>query len=426
MTVHAWRRAWTRLAVFACVASAGVLVRAGQQPIFRSTVDLIAVDVQVLNGQGIPVLGLDAERFDVTINGKKRRVASADFLRFDPAPDGTPPASAVPLTSIPAPLLAQTPAEGRVFIVAIDVMSFPPAATRQFIDAAQRFVQSLQPTDQVGLYVYPDGAPLLLTTSHANVVRDLERVVGRRDQQTYALNRFQLTPSDIVDLTALRSRDPREPPRDPEFVRRIAEICNIDRDPVLCNRFLVTDAHIMAQFEEGQISQRISALRGMLHGLSTSSRRKTVVLLSGGILASDRSGGKPDLEDYGVIVGQDAARANTTIYTLHVDLRQELYAASSNRRSRPTDNPVRDSAIVARPLDQISGTSGGVLFSTVTSGSGAFDRILKETSAYYLLGVEPVEADRDGKPRTLSVKINPGQRGTSVRSRQWVVVPKRN
>lgn len=53
----------------------------------------------------------------------------------------------------------------------------------------------------------------------------------------------------------------------------------------------------------------------------------------------------------------------------------------------------------------------------------AFDRILSETSAYYLLGVSPDDADRDGKPRKLSVKVKPG--GATVRARSWAVVPKK-
>ena len=56
-------------------------------------------------------------------------------------------------------------------------------------------------------------------------------------------------------------------------------------------------------------------------------------------------------------------------------------------------------------------------------GEFAFDRIVKETAAYYLLGVEPDEADRDGKPRTLKVKADTGQKSTTVRARSWVVVP---
>jgi hypothetical protein len=59
---------------------------------------------------------------------------------------------------------------------------------------------------------------------------------------------------------------------------------------------------------------------------------------------------------------------------------------------------------------------------TFGDGSQAFDRILSETSAYYLLGVEPDAQDRDGRTRELNVKVR-GRR-VNVRGRSWVVVPK--
>jgi hypothetical protein len=58
----------------------------------------------------------------------------------------------------------------------------------------------------------------------------------------------------------------------------------------------------------------------------------------------------------------------------------------------------------------------------VGAGEMALDRVLRETSAYYLLGVEPGSTERDGKAHRLRVRVN--QRGATVRSRQWVVLPK--
>jgi hypothetical protein len=56
-------------------------------------------------------------------------------------------------------------------------------------------------------------------------------------------------------------------------------------------------------------------------------------------------------------------------------------------------------------------------------GDVEFDRVLQETSAYYLLGVEPAAGDRDGRLRELKVKV--AGRGLTIRNRTWVVVPAR-
>jgi hypothetical protein len=73
-------------------------------------------------------------------------------------------------------------------------------------------------------------------------------------------------------------------------------------------------------------------------------------------------------------------------------------------------------------LDQFSASAGGKrIYVPVGSADFAFTRVLRESSAYYLLGVEPEEADRDGKTHALKVKVN--RRKVTVRSRQWVMVP---
>jgi hypothetical protein len=84
----------------------------------------------------------------------------------------------------------------------------------------------------------------------------------------------------------------------------------------------------------------------------------------------------------------------------------------------------RDRTIESRVLEEFSDASGGALLRVPTgSGEYALDRVLRETSAQYLLGVEPEEADRDGKLRALRVRIN--RNGTTIRSRRWVVIPPR-
>ncbi len=48
--------------------------------VFRSAVELIAIDVQVIDRRGVPVAGLGPDRFEVTVDGRRRRVVSAAFL----------------------------------------------------------------------------------------------------------------------------------------------------------------------------------------------------------------------------------------------------------------------------------------------------------------------------------------------------------
>jgi hypothetical protein len=80
-------------------------------------------------------------------------------------------------------------------------------------------------------------------------------------------------------------------------------------------------------------------------------------------------------------------------------------------------------AVGGRLLEEFSGASGGALLRVVLGGGElALDRVFRETSSHYLIGVEPDAVDRDGKLRELRVRVM-NKRGLTVRSRSWVVVP---
>jgi hypothetical protein len=52
----------------------------GQQPTFRSGVDLIRLDVQVVTGDGTPVTDLTENDFDIQVNGTPSLVRTLRFL----------------------------------------------------------------------------------------------------------------------------------------------------------------------------------------------------------------------------------------------------------------------------------------------------------------------------------------------------------
>jgi hypothetical protein len=120
-------------------------------------------------------------------------------------------------------------------------------------------------------------------------------------------------------------------------------------------------------------------------------------------------------------MGQRAARANATVYTVQLQPPPSTGMSAQTRRATVVDGN-RDRQLLASWLDNFSMAAGGMRqYVPVGIGDYAFDRVLRETSAHYLLGVEPEQSDRDGKPRELKVKV--AQRGVTVHSRQWVVIP---
>lgn len=173
------------------VAAAGVL--SGQQPTFRSAVDLIAVEAQVVDRDGAPIAALRPEDFEVSIRGQRRRVVSADFEEVERANTDV---TAGGTLLAPAGLDA-SPA--RTFIIAIDTSSFDTGAARAPLEAARVFVSSLPPADKVGLYVYPNGPRIEPGTGRALLRQRLGEVLGNRNVFEGI---YHLRPSEVIDITA--------------------------------------------------------------------------------------------------------------------------------------------------------------------------------------------------------------------------------
>jgi VWFA-related protein len=389
-----------------CVAPvAGQTPPPDQSGRIRVAVDVVPVDVQVIDKEGRPVPDLGPEKFTVTINGRRRKVVSAEQIGRD-APSATAPADNGPAAPVPS----------RVIMIAVDCISFDVTASREVINSIRQFLGRLNEDDYVGLSAYPNGRQIDPTTDHAAVVRALDTIVGQRDGP--GLTQFHLRPTEIIDIT-----------RDlglgggPTVDRVILRECGDDPSE-FCRYQLRAEVTNTALYYEGQATASLGMLRTLLKRMRTFPGRKTLILVSGGLIASDTPGGRPDLSGLGVQVGKEAAAANTAIYTLFLDTTlQDRYSAETRTGDRTADNRARDSAVLGQWLEQFSGAAGGALYDVkVGNADSALRRVQTELQSYYLLGVEPGDEDRDGRTHEISVKTT--QRGVTIRGRRWVMIPK--
>jgi VWFA-related protein len=188
-----------------------------------------------------------------------------------------------------------------------------------------------------------------------------------------------------------------------------------------CPSHILNEVASLAPHLENQADSSLGGLDELLRALAGVPGRKAVVLVSAGVLVSDRRDGRPDVGDRSRVMGQIAARANASVYTVQVESTQT--ASASSRLSLTPNN--RDRQMLGNWLDEFSTTAGGSRFyAPVGSGAFAFQRVLRETSAHYLLGVQPEEADRDGRTHQLKVKV--ARPGLTVHGRQWVMIPARS
>jgi VWFA-related protein len=405
----------------ACVALGAVVASAQQsstpqsstpapplpQGVFRSAVELVRVDVQVVSGEGRPMLELGIDDFDVVIDGDRRRVVSAELVQFAKPDPGSP-------ESGPIRTPGQLPEDARVFILAVDQMGFPTAEIQRLRSAIRHFLDQLRPQDVVALYAFPFRTPALaLTHDHLAVSRAVDKLVGLRDSK---LGVFNLTPSEIVEITA-SDRD--------TISRVVARECS-PNDPT-CPPSIEAEATSLAGYMEAESVERLHGFGTLIQSLSYLPGRKTVVLLSGGLLSSTRTTGRPDVTGLISAVGTDTANSQTNLYVLHWDTTfNDSFSAMAPASLSPSDrfeSAFADRDAMGRGLEFIAGKAGGALF-RVEAGNGSFvfDRVLRETTAYYLLGVVPTDDDRDGKLHYIRVGVK--KKGATVRARTQVVIPR--
>ena len=103
---------------------------------------------------------------------------------------------------VPTPILAdfgKRPSD-RMFVLAIDEASLKPGDAMVAAQAGRKFIDTLHESDYIGLYKFPViERQLDLTHGHAAVKIALGRISG---SFLHMRGEFNLTPSEIVDITA--------------------------------------------------------------------------------------------------------------------------------------------------------------------------------------------------------------------------------
>ena len=418
----------TRVLRWAAVLAAGIVfvnpeprvVAQGQQasqpqtqkPVFRSEVDLVRVDVQVVSSKGDPIIGLGLDDFEVWLDGKPRRVVDAELVQFEQPPPG----SAVDPISTPG----RVPEDALVFVIAIDQMGLATAAVTPMKEAIRRFLRQLRPQDMVGLYEFPfRNRKMDINHDRSMVSRALDGVIGMREMNIGSRN---LSPSEVINISA---NDADTLSR--VYARECTSITTTEVD-LGCIESIRIEARGIAGAWENEASQRMNELVKLAHSLQYLQGRKTIILISNGLVSSHRPGGRPDVQTIMRTVGDDVANAQANLYVLHLDTTfMETYSASARSGMNSIDRFLTagdDRFAVTQGLEILAGRAGGTIFS-VEAGTPdfVFDRVLKETTSYYAIGVEPTDDDRDGKSHYIRVKTTAGD--ATVRSRVQVMIPKK-
>jgi VWFA-related protein len=359
---------------------------AGQTaPVFRSSVDVVSVDVSVLDKDGHPIEALTIDDFELKIDGRPRQVRSVEFV--DQRPVGAAPTGVRP-THFSANDYAAT---GRLVMLAVDESSFNIGEGRPALQAAQAFIDKLTPNDHIGLTVFPGAGPYIDFTTNHRVVREaLGRITGKSERLDVSIN------VGLTEAVAIERGDRLA------LGEVIARECEND-DP-LCGELAERQARMVSHFVTVQARVSVTAIRAMLQGLGRIEGTKTLVLVSGGLVSDSL---QADITELGLL----AQASQVNVYVLQLD--RPRFDASL---ARPSPTQSADEQLLALGLETLAGAGRGSLFRVLGRSAYPFERIARELSGYYLLTFEPEEGDRDGSRHAIAVRV--ARQGSTVRARR--------
>ncbi len=385
------------LAVLTALSVAGpgaseLLAQPSQAPVFRSGIEVMEVDVTVVDAKGMPVRDLRAPEFNVTIDGQPRRVISAEFIAassasFEPAKPRDPYVSN-----------NTDRRPGRLIMVVVDRNNIDTHTIRTAASALSGFVKSIAPEDRLSLVTIPPPGPSVdFTTNHGQVLEAISRIVGADDQMFSQYN--------ISDYEAVTFENRSNPIATQRLLFRA---CG-DTDPNTmspCDRDVEQEALTIAAHIRHQTSASVSGYAQLLRDLRDVEGPKSMIIMSQGLMLDGSHGDTSALATL-------AAEARVSVNVLMFE--QVVGSASQSRLSETMsqDRDLREAG-----LETLAARSRGSLFRVVTNPEYVFERLKNELSGYYMLGVEPLERDRDGRPHQIRVQI--GRKNVQVRSRQQV------
>jgi VWFA-related protein len=344
---------------------------AGQQPTFRTGVELVRLDVTVVNATGEPVTGLTPSDFEVTVKGEPRPVVSAQFLSSVDETASTAEGQRLEAGSFSSNL-GQT---GRLIVVIVDELSLANTVGTEKVlfEGLAEFVGSLRPNDRIALASIPG------TSARVDFTNDFGRVqeaVGR--------------------LRTFPARSASDSPR-PSI--------QLDRGEGMTTTpgaFPATRDALRQDYET--MVDTLCAVAGYLKPVEGP---KTLVLVTGQLPGGF---GQVAVSQW---FAKCAAEARVKLYAIR------HRTVNADAQSSPGSNEGAEDPLSA--LHQLAGLSGGAVFDGIARATGVFERISRESSASYVLGFDPPEGMPRDKP--MEVKVRVKRSGLLVRSRTQVLLP---
>ena len=352
-------------------------------PAFRSNVSVVVVDVVVRDRNGAIVRGLTADDFELREDNRPQQIRSFDFEEVTTMPTAQAPAPALltgaaiatpaaPAPSAPgAPLRRQDLAGRRLIVLLFDLSSMQPNELDRAGQAAVDYVDHQM-----------TGADLVAVATIDTTLDVVSDFTADRETVKQALGRFTTVDGVAFDTPA-------------------AETAATDEAGA---------AAASAEYDVFNNDARLRAIRTLADALAPVEQKKAILYFSSGMA---RSGSDNQVELRTAISA--AVRANVSLYAVDTRGLQAVVPGGDATRASSFGAGAFSGRGVRGQFDQLQASqetlqtlasdTGGKAFTDSNDFGAAFTQVIRDTSAYYLLGYSSTNDVKDGRFRRITVRV---------------------
>ena len=373
-----------------------------QQPIFRTGINFVRVDVIVTDKRGEPVADLQAADFEVSEDGKPQTIETFKLVRVTGIPEGG---------EAPRQIRTDYDEESeasrddvRVFVILLDDYHVRRGASLGVREPLVRFIRTqLSPLDLVGvMYPLTPVSDVRLTRNHDAVVRAIEQFMGRKYDYTPRNpfeEKYSMYPAEVVErvrnqvsLSALKS-----------IAIHLGGLREGRKAVVL-----VSEGY--SNYLPPQLRDPIADMPGLGNptrstpgvGDNNPNEERAQFFNNLDLISDLRS------------VYDAANRANTAIYALDPRGLAAFEFDINEGVGMRTDRNVLNASMDT--LRILADETDGRAIVNRNDLEGGLRQIVRDSSTYYLIGYSSSQAPTDGKFHEIKVKVK--RQGVQIRARK--------
>ena len=377
-----------------------------QAPVFRSGTELVEVYAIVRDRDGQFVTGLSADDFELLEDNQPHPIQLFYLVNG--------PARYVPRVKVAEGVpRAEDQTARRLFTLVFDQEHLAFDAFKRVQRAATTFLEEhFRPGDVGGIVVNGAMANNRLTTDREELLGVLRnaRPTSEATERDVVFHDWPRLESEFEALR-IESGDTRLLQ---EAVQRNCaerqEECARPGVTEYVENTLQWNAQRYLAESRTAAARLIQTLTVMTAGLGRIEGRKTVVMLTGGFFVEDSRG----------VLSQIAARAARYGITIYAIDARGLGRVSTGMSDASQSGPRLSTPGVFDTLEDgpfiLAADTGGFVINNTNDFGRAFDRIVDDTSTYYVLGYSPNTTAMDGSFRKIDVKVK--WKNLSVRARK--------